>query len=497
METSTDIVISCGIIQSLSILSNDSPLKRVNVIVARKMVAAVSSSNEGKENILCNMEDLEESVDPKLEQVNIEAGVSPKSKCKSMKKGKKAMIQQMKEALSVWSKEAFSDIFRQLIIMEDIVRIKEQLFEEEPTVENRTVLQLCALPKFEEVKRAVFELRGDNVCGPDGLSGTFYHACWDIIGVDVFMLVKAFYEGHTLPKSITHTNLVLLPKKPLVQSFADLRPISLSNFINKVISRVLHARLYSILPQLISINQSGFVKRRSIIENVLLTQELVTDIRKKGRSTNVIIKLDMAKAYDLTKVMEKWALQENLWIRFGDCWPTIAVEVLSRSVNSLFEDEQYRSYGMPKWSANLNRLAHSDDTVIFTSTDKVSLEMIMSILKEYEKVSGQLINRDKSSFYMHQNTTASLFQEVENITGFSRAHEGGLGFRSLFDMSKALFTKLWWRFRTGGTIWATYMWNKYCKRKIPTLVQWNGGSQLWKNMLEARDAIEHEYGGNQ
>ncbi|XP_060216712.1 uncharacterized protein LOC132644152 [Lycium barbarum] len=36
------------------------------------------------------------------------------------------------------------------------------------------------------------------------------------------------------------------------------------------------------------------------------------------------------------------------------------------------------------------------------------------------------------------------------------------------------------------------MWNKYCKRKIPMLVQWKGGSQLWKNMLEATDAIEQD-----
>lgn len=27
---------------------------------------------------------------------------------------------------------------------------------------------------------------------------------------------------------------------------------------------------------------------------------------------------------------------------------------------------------------------------------------------------------------------------------------------------------------------------------IPTLVQWKGGTQVWKRMLEAREAIEHE-----
>ncbi|XP_059288614.1 uncharacterized protein LOC132041965 [Lycium ferocissimum] len=103
--------------------------------------------------------------------------------------------------------------------------------------------------------------------------------------MDVFRMVQAFYEGHTLPKSVTHTNLVLIPKKLEVHTFGDLRPISLCNFINKVISRVVHERLDKILPSLISSNQSSFVKGRSIIENVLLTQEIVTKIRKERVNT--------------------------------------------------------------------------------------------------------------------------------------------------------------------------------------------------------------------
>ena len=52
------------------------------------------------------------------------------------------------------------------------------------------------------------------------------------------------------------------------------------------------------LPNLISHNPSGFVKARSIIENVLVTQEIVTNIKKRGKPTNVVIKLDLSKAYD-------------------------------------------------------------------------------------------------------------------------------------------------------------------------------------------------------
>ena len=89
----------------------------------------------------------------------------------------------------------------------------------------------------------------------------------------------------SLSKSITHTNLILLPKKDHSNIFVDLRPISLSNFINKIIYRVLPDRVEGLLPKLILSNQSGFVKGRCVIENVFL---LVAYIRKTGKPSNVI-----------------------------------------------------------------------------------------------------------------------------------------------------------------------------------------------------------------
>lgn len=47
---------------------------------------------------------------------------------------------------------------------------------------------------------------------------------------------------------------------------------------------------------------------------------------------------------------------------------------------------------------------------------------------------------------------------------FKPKEEGGLGFRSFFDVSKTLFAKLWWIFKTQKSFWTNYTWNKYCKR---------------------------------
>lgn len=74
-------------------------------------------------------------------------------------------------------------------------------------------------------------------------------------------MLNAFFCGQELTKFITDTNLILVPKKEVVREFSDLRPISLSSFTNKIISRVIYGRLMKVLPKIISQNQSSFYQR--------------------------------------------------------------------------------------------------------------------------------------------------------------------------------------------------------------------------------------------
>jgi len=69
------------------------------------------------------------------------------------------------------------------------------------------------MPTKEQVKNVVFNLSGDSVSGPDCFTSLFDQYYWDIVGDDVWKLVFAFFEANTLPKYITHSNLVLMPKK--------------------------------------------------------------------------------------------------------------------------------------------------------------------------------------------------------------------------------------------------------------------------------------------
>ncbi|XP_015161833.1 uncharacterized protein [Solanum tuberosum] len=244
---------------------------------------------------------------------------------------------------------------------------------------------LNVIPDAEEIKKVVFELNGDSTSGPDGFTCYFYQTCWEIVGEDLI--------------------------------------------------------------------------GRNISENVLLAQEIIGDIGKRGKPANVVIKLDMAKAYDrvnwrfLVRVLEKMGFDANvvdlLWRRVANNWYSILIngkahgffhstigvkqrdllspalfiivaEVLSRTLNNLFYNPEFKGYGMPKWSDNLNHLAYADDTIIFAAAEKESLLLIMGLLKDYECQSGQKINMDKSLFYMYSKAANNHTQVVEEATGLTK-----------------------------------------------------------------------------
>jgi len=108
----------------------------------------------------------------------------------------------------------------------------------------------------------------------------------------------------------------MFPKQDL-----SYRPISLSNVLSRIISKVLANWLKKILPHIISMSQSAFLPDRLIIDNVLVVFETMHCInqRSKGKEGLMVIKLDMSKAFDqiewscLERIMEKLGFHDQ-WI---------------------------------------------------------------------------------------------------------------------------------------------------------------------------------------
>ena len=107
------------------------------------------------------------------------------------------------------------------------------------------------------------------------------------------------------------------------------RPISLCNVIYKLISKVLANRLKSLLPSIVSENQSAFQARRVITDNILMAFETLHYMKtqQNGSTGFMALKLDISKAYDRVE----WSFLECLLRKLGfhNRWVDLMMECIT------------------------------------------------------------------------------------------------------------------------------------------------------------------------
>lgn len=93
--------------------------------------------------------------------------------------------------------------------------------------------------------------------------------------------------------------IILILKVAKVQTINQFRPISICNFIYKVIGKIIVTRLSKIILRVIFPNQRAFVQGWWIEKNLVIAQILVHKIKKhKSKNGLILLKMDMHKAYD-------------------------------------------------------------------------------------------------------------------------------------------------------------------------------------------------------
>lgn len=133
------------------------------------------------------------------------------------------------------------------------------------------------------------------VLGPDGMSPFFFQIFWGIVGPDVTSVVlSVLHSGRNLQK-MSFTCILLIPKKNMSQLITGYRPISLANFISRLVSKVLANQIKNILPNIISDAQSAFVQDRLITDNTTVALEMLHRMMNKRRRKigHMAVKLDI------------------------------------------------------------------------------------------------------------------------------------------------------------------------------------------------------------
>ena len=160
-------------------------------------------------------------------------------------------------------------------------------------------------------------------------------------------------NSSSLPAALGHSFVTLIPKVKNPESVSQFRPISLSNVLYRVFSKVLANRLKKIMPQLISEHQSAFLSDRLITDNIMVVFETLHYMRNHcvGKTGYMALKLDMSKAYGRVK----WEFMEKVMRKMGftNRWVDLMMECITTAFYSILINGE--PYGNIKASRGLRQ----------------------------------------------------------------------------------------------------------------------------------------------
>ncbi|XP_059067540.1 uncharacterized protein LOC131858343 [Cryptomeria japonica] len=196
---------------------------------------------------------------------------------------------------------AFVDYYSNLFSSEDTKEAEAIRMQCKALIPNKLdsvdSLSLSKMIFVDEIIGAIKSLKDDKAPGPDGFSVEFYKANISWISKDLLDIYNEAMRVGTLSSKINRGIIMLLPKdgdKTLIRNW---RPITLLNVSYKILAKILAIRLVHILTKIVSATQTGFIKGRYILENLITAWEAM-DWATCSHQNVALLLLDFKKAYD-------------------------------------------------------------------------------------------------------------------------------------------------------------------------------------------------------
>ncbi|CAM8911363.1 unnamed protein product [Rhodiola kirilowii] len=318
----------------------------------------------------------------------------------------------------------------------------------------------------EEIRRAIFQMGATKAPGLDGFSAIFFQSNWNLIKADFIKEVQGVFKELRLDANWNLTQIVLIPKVKEVTRMTELRPISLCNVSMKVVTKILANRLQLILGEVISLNQSAFIKNRMIFDNFIIAHEVSHYIRgcRNKKNGYASLKLDMSKAYDriewsfLEKIMRKMGFNE-LWIswvmlcvstvkyrvKFNDCLTDVVVpsrglrqgdplspylfilcmELLDAKLVDAVNRGVLSGVKISRPAPCISHLFFADDAILFFKATVEQATYLKRIIGSYEMLSGQRVNYNKSEIVFSPNIVNHVKHNIISVLGVAEVGRHG------------------------------------------------------------------------
>ncbi|XP_057789594.1 uncharacterized protein LOC131006452 [Salvia miltiorrhiza] len=239
-------------------------------------------------------------------------------------------------------------------------------------------------------------------------------------------------------------------------------------------------RLKSCLPSIISESQFAFVPGRHITDNALLAFEIFHMMKHNKAKVHGVFafKLDMAKAYDRVE----WSFLESIMLHLGFNAPFVdlimrcvafvsfrvlvngfpgnqfeagrglrqgdplspflflfCAEALSGLLRRAETQELLHGARLSRTAPRVSHLLFADDCIIFGRSNVNEIDLVKNIIRDYEGVSGQLVNLEKSSISFSGGVVEERQIELSCRFGVTRsgARSTYLGIPSTIGRSKS------------------------------------------------------------
>ena len=148
------------------------------------------------------------------------------------------------------------------------------------------------------MKQAIEQTENEKFPGVDGILMEFYKTFYDLLETNLLTLYNnILFEEKEITNTMHQAIVTLIPKKGHTNKLKYWRPISLLCNDYKILTKILANILKTILPDIISNEQTCSIPTRTIFNNIFLIRDLIK-INKEKNTNFYILQIDQEKEFD-------------------------------------------------------------------------------------------------------------------------------------------------------------------------------------------------------
>jgi hypothetical protein len=295
----------------------------------------------------------------------------------------------------------------------------------------------------DEVHNAIMLLKNKAAPGIDKISTSDVKNLKDLLIPVLCHLINVIFCSATYPDIFKVAIVVPINKTGDTANIKDYRPVSVLPTINKIIEKIMHARIYNFIEKqnVLYSHQFGF-RKKSCTETAAI--EVVSHIRQildKGGKIASAVFMDMTKAFDIVNRKTLLMVLENYGIR-GKILKLLESYLTNRKqtvkINEAFSEllcidsgvVQGSTLGSLLFVLFINGICKlkglkgklflfADDIVLINMHDKKEnaqekMKVDMNIIINYIESLGMLMNMTKTN-YMIFHTISSSYNDTQEI----------------------------------------------------------------------------------